>query len=92
MNRRLNSVLFILAATVVNIVAMVVIFGVLMVLFARFAAPNLSPQVNQILLLVIFVGSVVLTYVLYHRLMKWLAAKYPLEKYFGPVFGKEKRR
>lgn len=90
MNRRLNSILFILAATIVNIIAMVLIFGVFMILFARFIAPHLAPSVNQIVLLVIFVGSVAITYVLYHRLMKWLSRRYPLEKYFGPVFGKDR--
>lgn len=91
MNRRLNSVLFIIAATVANVLMMIVIFGVLLVLFARFVAPMLSPGVNQILLLVLFVGSVVLTYVLYHRLMRWLSRRYDLEKYFGPLFGRDKR-
>ncbi|HKK48005.1 MAG TPA: hypothetical protein VJ932_02855 [Alkalispirochaeta sp.] len=91
MNKRLNSVLFILAATVANIISMVVIFGILMVLFARFLAPHLAPGANQIILLVLFVGSVVITYVMYHRLMKWLAEKYPLQDYFGPLFGRSKR-
>lgn len=90
MNKRLNSVLFILAATVANIIAMVVIFGVLMVLFARFLAPHLGPGTNQIILLVIFVGSVILTYVLYHRFMRWVSGKYDLEQYFGPLFGKRR--
>lgn len=90
MNKRLNSILFILGATIVNIVAMILIFFVCMVLFARFFAPHLSPGVNQIILLVLFVGSVVLTYFLYHRLMKWLSNKYPLEEYFGPLFGKKR--
>ena len=92
MNKRLNSILFILAATIVNIVAMVLIFGVLMVLFARFLAPQLPPGANQIILLVLFVGSVVLTYVLYHRFMRWLSNKYNLEQYFGPIFGKGQGR
>lgn len=91
MNKRLNSVLFIIGATVANIVSMVVIFGVLMVLFARFLAPHLAPGANQIILLVLFVGSVVITYVLYHRFMKWLSEKYTLQDYFGPLFGRNKR-
>ncbi|MFO8042963.1 MAG: hypothetical protein R6U25_07165 [Alkalispirochaeta sp.] len=91
MNKRLNSVLFIIGATVANIVSMVVIFAAFMVLFARFLAPHLAPGANQIILLVLFVGSVIITYVLYHRFMKWLGEKYNLQDYFGPLFGKGRR-
>ena len=91
MNKRLNSVLFIVGATVANILSMVVIFATFMVLFARFLAPHLAPGANQVILLVLFVGSVIITYVLYHRFMKWLAEKYNLQDYFGPLFGKGKR-
>jgi membrane protein implicated in regulation of membrane protease activity len=88
MNKRLNSVLFILGATIANIIVMILVFAVLMVIFARFVAPLLTPMVNQIILLVLFIGSVVITYVLYHRLMRYLSQRYNLEEYFGPLFGK----
>ncbi|MFA7566213.1 MAG: hypothetical protein WCY01_04245 [Alkalispirochaeta sp.] len=90
MNKRVNTVLFILAATVLNIVVMTVLFAVLLVFFARFVAPALSPGVNQIILLLIFVVSVVLTYFLYHRFMRWLTTKYSLDEYMSPLFGKKK--
>lgn len=90
MNKRLNTVLFILGATVFNILVMIVVFFILMVLFARFLAPSLSPGANQIILLLLFVASVAGTYVLYHRLMRWATAKYNLEAYMAPIFGKKK--
>ncbi|TVR70270.1 MAG: hypothetical protein EA427_06225 [Spirochaetaceae bacterium] len=90
MNRRLNSVLFVLAATVANILAMTVLFLVLLVLFARLVAPSLPTQVNQIMFLVLFIVSVVGTYVIYHRVMRVLMKKYDMQKYFGPIFGKER--
>ena len=92
MNKRLNSVLFILVATIVNIVAMVLIFGVLLVAYARLLAPMLSAEINQILLLVLFIAAIVLTYVLYHQLMKWLSKRYQLEQYFGPLFGRSDKK
>ncbi len=91
MNKRLNSVLFILGATVANIVVMTILFLVLLVLFARFLAPVLPPWANQLGLLLLFVGAVVGTYLLYHRFMKWLSEKYPLEHYFGPLFSRRGR-
>jgi len=90
MNKRVNTVLFIIGATFFNIIAMVVIFFVLMVIFARFIAPSLPPGANQIILLVLFVASVATTYLIYHRLMRWLVVKYDLESYMSPLFGKKK--
>ncbi|MFP4151506.1 MAG: hypothetical protein ACLFR8_03685 [Alkalispirochaeta sp.] len=90
MNKRINTVLFIIGATIFNIIAMVVIFFVLMVVFARFIAPSLPPGANQIILLVLFVASVAATYLIYHRLMRWLVVKYDLEAYMSPLFGKKK--
>lgn len=90
-NKRLNSVLFILAATVGNIVVMTVSFFLLLILFARFAAPSLPAWANQIGLLVIFVGAVVGTYFLYHAFMKYLQKRVKLEEHFGPLFNRRKR-
>lgn len=90
MNKRLNTALFILGATIFNIVVMVILFVVLMVVFARFIAPALPPGANQIILLVLFVASVAITYVIYHRLMRWVSTKYDLETFMSPIFGKKK--
>lgn len=88
MNKKANTVLFILGATVANVLIMIVIFLALFVVFGRLIAPSLSPQINQIIMLVLFIGSIVATYFIYHRLVKWLSEKYDLEKYFDPIFRK----
>lgn len=92
MNKRLNSILFVLAATVANIAVMLILYVLLLVLYARLAAPALPPTTNQIMLLVLFVVSVGVTYVLYHQVMKRMAKKYDLARYFGPIFGRERDR
>jgi membrane protein YdbS with pleckstrin-like domain len=53
-------------------------------------APGLSPQIQQVVMLVIFVGSIVATYFIYHRAMKWLSQKYDMEKYFDPIFRRKR--
>ena len=90
MNRRLNTILFVLAATVGNILLMSILFILLLLVFARFIAPALPAQVNQIMLMVVFLVSVIGTYVFYHRFMKYLGKKYDLQKYFGPIFGRDR--
>jgi uncharacterized SAM-binding protein YcdF (DUF218 family) len=86
MNKRVNTVLFILGATVGNIIIMMVIFLLLFVLFGRFLAPQIPPNIGVYVLMVLFIVSIVATYFIYHRVVKWLSNTYDLEKYFGPIF------
>lgn len=79
-----------LAATVVNVVMMVAIFVLLFILYGRFVAPAVSPEVTQIFLVVMFVGAIALTYFLYHRIIKWISNKWDLDQYFDPIFRRKK--
>jgi hypothetical protein len=90
MNKKANTILFVLGATVVNVLVMIVIFLVLFILYGRFIAQAISPQVNQIIILVLFVGSIVATYFIYHRMVKWISAKWDMEKYFDPIFRRKR--
>ena len=91
MNKRVNTILFVLGASVVNVLIMLLLFLTLFVVFARFLAPSLSPGVNQLIMVLIFVVSIGVTYFLYHRLVKWLSNKYDMNEYFDPIFGKRKK-
>jgi membrane protein YdbS with pleckstrin-like domain len=91
MNKKANTVFFVLGATIVNVIIMMVIFIILFVLFGRFAAPHMSPQINQIIMLVLFIGSIVLTYFIYHRLVNYITTRIDMEKYFDPIFRPKKR-
>ncbi|MFO8063829.1 MAG: hypothetical protein ACQETQ_02085 [Spirochaetota bacterium] len=86
MNKRLNTVLFILGATIANIILMMAVFLVLFVVFGRFVAPHISPNVGVYMLMGLFVASIVVTYFIYHWAVKKLSNKYDLESYFGPIF------
>ena len=54
MNKKTNTVLFVLGATVVNIIMMIVLF-VLFVLFGRFLAPNIGEGIVPVFMLLIFI-------------------------------------
>lgn len=88
MNRRLNTILFLIGATLVNILVMVLLFLILFVLFARFVAPSVPPETGQFILLALFVVSVAGTYFVYHRIIAALQKRVALEQYFGPIFRK----
>lgn len=88
MNKKLNTVLFVLGATVVNMVMMILLFLAGFLLYGAFLAPRLPPTVNSIALLILFIGSIIGTYVLYHRIMRYLSNKVNWDKYFSPLFGR----
>ena len=91
MNKRVNTVLFVIGASIVNVVIMLILFLGLFVLFARFLAPSLSPGVNQLIMVLIFVASIAVTYFIYHRLVKLLSQRINMDAYFDPIFGKRKK-
>ena len=47
MNKKTNTILFMLGATIVNVLMMVIIFVLLFWLYGRFIATHVSPQVTS---------------------------------------------
>ena len=85
MNKKVNSAIFILVATIVNVGIMILLFLLFLFLHVRLLAPILSPEASQIIWIVIFFLAVALTYIIYNALMKLFAAKVDMEKYFDPL-------
>lgn len=75
-----------LGATVLNVVMMVVIFLGLMLLYAWLVPGGFNSQIGQVIGIVLFLGSIGLTYFLYHRIVKWISNKWNLDDYFDPIF------
>lgn len=85
-NKKLNSVLFIIGATVLNLALMIALFILLAVLYARFLAPFLNQGASQLIIVFIFFLSVIGSYFFYHLFIKWLSKRVDMEKYFDPIF------
>jgi hypothetical protein len=81
-----------LGATVLNVVMIVLIGLALFLLYGATLAPRLSPEIDRIVLIVLFIGSIALTYFLYHRLVKWISNKWDLDEYFDPIFGRHQKK
>ncbi|GAB4221736.1 MAG: hypothetical protein Kow009_12860 [Spirochaetales bacterium] len=92
MNKKLNTALFVLGATLMNMVMMILLFLAGFLLYGALLAPRLPPAVNSIALLVLFVGSIIGTYLLYHRIMQYLSKRISWDKYSSPFFGKGRSR
>lgn len=86
MNKKLNSVLFILGATVVNVGIMIAMLLLLATLYARFLSGVFGQGGAQVALIIIFFLSVASSYLFYHLFIKWLSKRVDMDKYFDPIF------
>ncbi len=90
MGKKANTVLFILGATVGNLVTMMVVFFALLTVFSFALAPHVPPQSQQWVVLGLLIGSIAITYFIYYKLVRFLTRKYDLEQHFEPIFPKKK--
>jgi hypothetical protein len=90
MNKKLNTVLFILCATLFNILIAVLSFFVLTVLYVRFFMVMMPEANRSWIFTLIFLGSIAISFFVYRLVLKLLLHKVEIEKYFDPLFVKTK--
>lgn len=86
MNKKLNTVLFILAASLLNIIIMGVLAIVPLILFWHFFVKTLDQTVVVFISMFIITSSILGTFAIYNVIMKKFSEKVELEKYFDPLF------
>jgi hypothetical protein len=91
MNKKANTLLFILGATVFNILITVICFLALFLLYARFLVQLLPENAAAWGFPVIFIGAIALSFLVYRLILKVLLKKVNVEKYFDPIFGRRKK-
>ncbi|MDR2304064.1 MAG: leader peptide processing enzyme [Treponema sp.] len=92
MNKKANTLLFILGATVVNIVVTIISFILLFVLYAKYLVPHMPESAAAWGFPVIFIISIALSFLLYRAILKMLLKKVDPEKYFDPLFGRRRKK
>jgi len=85
-NKKTNTVIFILVATGFNIVITVTSFLVLLVIYGRLIAPRLPDQAAAWGLPLIFIGAIVLAFFIYRKILKIVMRHIDVEKNFDPLF------
>jgi hypothetical protein len=84
-------VLFFIGATLFNILLMVVFIAIFIAVITLALGASPNPTLFQILVFVGFVASIVLTFLVYGKVMKWITVKWQLEKNIPQLFkGKKK--
>lgn len=88
MNKKLNTVLFVLAATLINLIIMAIFFTICLVLLSLLANPESSFM--PLFLGLVFLVSIGGTYYVYTVIVKWISTKFPVEEYLAPLFKRKK--
>ncbi|MFA7371725.1 MAG: leader peptide processing enzyme [Sphaerochaetaceae bacterium] len=89
MGKKINTLLFIVIATILNIVLMIALFIGCLFLVTRFVNPEstMMPLIFGLIFLVSIGGS----FVVYNLLIRWFSKKYSLEKYLSPLFSRKRK-
>jgi len=86
MNKKLNTIFFILGATFFNVLVAIISFVLFTIVYVRFIM-NLIPEQNRSWgFTLIFLLSIAVSFLVYRYLLKYLLTKVNVEKYFDPIF------
>ncbi|MFP3041307.1 hypothetical protein LQZ19_05740 [Treponema primitia] len=85
-NKKTNTLLFILAATVANILITIISFFVFYLLYALLIKPWLPENSTIWCLALIFLIALVVSFITYQKLVKLFMKKVDVQKYFDPIF------
>ena len=87
MSKKTNTLLFILGGTVFNIIVTALCFVLFMVIYARFHTSFPEGSIAWVLP-VIFVTSIITSFLVYRCVVRFIMSKIEMEKYFDPIFGR----
>jgi membrane protein implicated in regulation of membrane protease activity len=90
MNKKTNTFLFILGATLFNIVVTIISLLLLLMIYARFIMSHLPEGAQAWSLVLVFIASIAISFVVYRFTLKILLKKIQIDKYLDPIFGRRK--
>jgi hypothetical protein len=85
MSKKTNTLLFILIASVANILLTVVSFFILYLPYALWIAPRLPPSSVLWILALMFLLALVISFIVYQALLKLFMKKVDVRKHFDPL-------
>jgi uncharacterized membrane protein YqjE len=90
MNKKLNTFVFLLIGTVVNIVVMLLLLIGFLYLIGFIFSPETNATLVTAVTLTAVMLSVIGSYIIYSRLVKYLNNKFNLERWIEPLFKSRK--
>jgi len=86
MNKRLNTVLFILGATAFNVLAAILSFIILTIIYINLIMLHIPENGRGIGFTIILIASLAASFFIYRVALKFLLTKIDVDKYFDPLF------
>jgi membrane-associated protease RseP (regulator of RpoE activity) len=90
MNKKTNTLLFLLAGTVVNVILAIFCIGSLLLLIRWLGHATGNPIVSIVPFA--FIAGILLAMIIYQRLTKWVIDRFNLEDKLDPLFPAGKRK
>lgn len=91
MSKKTNTLLFILGATLFNILITVLSFILLLVVYAKILQPHLGEGAQAWSVVIIFILSIALSFVVYRFVLGILMKRINVEKYFDPIINSRRK-
>ena len=91
MNKKVNSLLFILGATVFIMLVTIVSLILLAFIYVKTVPENLQQQAQVWPYVLIFIAAIAISFVVYRYVLRLLMKKVNIEKYFDPIIGNRRR-
>jgi hypothetical protein len=91
MSKKTNTLLFILGATVFNILVTIISFFALFFLYSRVLASRLSDSAFIMGIVFVFIGAIAASFLVYQALLKLLIKKVKVDQYFEAIFTRRKK-
>ena len=94
MNKKISTLIFMLGATLLNLIILAVVAALLVLLFRLLyrGADEVSEAMSWLAVIVILFGSIAGTFWLYSRIIKWMMKKWNLENCIEHPFRNFRRR
>jgi hypothetical protein len=84
-NKKTNTIVFLLGATAFNIVVTISCFVALLLVYGRIVLPMLPALATSWGLLAVVIGAVVAAFFIYKACLKIFMKRVDMEKYFDPL-------
>jgi phosphoglycerol transferase MdoB-like AlkP superfamily enzyme len=92
MNKKVNTLLFILGATLFNVITAVISFILFALFYARFIFTKIPEHSRSWGFILIFLASLAVSFMIYRFVLRFLLTKVKIEDYFDPLFVSKYRK
>ena len=88
MDKKVNTILFVLGATLFNILISILSFAVLAFIYIKFIMAVVPEESRAWIFAIIFIAALVISFLLYRLVLKLIMKKIDINEHFDSIFGR----